>query len=85
MFSRDKVFKFKLRVIVNPDSEDIDYPYLVQKKKWFIWHTTFKSRSEEDAIKTMKTVARHEALNPGSTVTEYTEQDYLSDKLKGHN
>lgn len=79
MSSEDNV-KFKYRIVVN---DDTDYPYLVERKGWIFWKSFSKERSMEAARDTILKCARQEMMRPGKVVFEYSDADYLVDKLKG--
>lgn len=79
--SSNATVKFRYRVVVN---DSTDYPFLVQRKGWFFWHSVGKCRGREEAEHDIRKMAKLELMRPGSVVLEYTEQDYLADKLKGN-
>lgn len=79
--SSDDSIKFKYRVIVNSDT---DYPFLVERKGWIFWRRYSKERNIDAAKETILKSARQELMKPGTVVFEYSEADFLVDKLKGH-
>lgn len=82
MSSTDKktTVKFRYRIVVN---DDPDYQYLIERKGWFFWHRVGKSRHLDDAQADVKRLARMHMMKPGTVISEYSEGDYLVDKLKG--
>lgn len=79
MSLKEPVIKFKYRIVVN---DDTDYPYLLKRKGLIFWHTIGKCRSLHEAKEDISKLAKLETMRPGSVVLEYTEQDYMVDKLK---
>lgn len=76
---RQKLIKFRYRIIT---SEDREHPYIIQKKGWFFWKTVDKCRNKESAGSDLERLIKQEYSRPGTVFFEYTEEDYLADKLK---
>jgi hypothetical protein len=76
---RQKLIKFKYRIVTGPDSE---HPYAIQKKGWIRWKTVERSRNRDAARADLEKLIRNEYQRPGTVIFEYSEQDYLADKLK---
>ena len=65
-------------------SDDSNYEYEVQKKGWFFWRSVAKYRNITAAEEDIKTTIRHYHTRPaGKVIKEYTDEDYLVDKLRG--
>jgi len=73
--------KFKYRIVVNDDTAR---PYRIEKKEWIFWYKAGVFSSLESAERELRELAKLEILRPGTVVSEYTEQDFLVDKLKGN-
>jgi len=76
---RLKLIKFKYRIVTGADTE---HPYAIQKKGWFRWKTIENCRSRDTARTDLEKFIRNEYQRPGTVVFEYSEEDYLADKLK---
>ena len=61
---------------------DTEWPYLVERRFFFIWWNIFRVKSEEDAISNIQERMAKSFKPPKEILREYTEQDYLADKLK---
>ena len=61
---------------------DKEWPYLVERRVFFIWWNIFRVKSEEDAISNIRERMAKNFVQPKQILREYTEQDYLADKLK---
>lgn len=72
-------FKYRIRI-----GKDVDYPYCVDKKGFLFWSSVGKHKSKSSAESQLQECVRLEVLRPGTILKEYTEQDYLADKLKGY-
>lgn len=82
MYSNDNI-KFKYRIKL---SSNKNFPYLIQRKFFFFWMTVEQENSIDDAHWKIKYLAKKESdpeSRPGAILFEYTEKDYLVDKLKG--
>lgn len=80
MSSKDNI-KFRYRIIIGKNN---NFPYEVQRKGWFFWHSLDKERTLEQAEYTLKNHVQHESMRPGTVIKEYDEKDLVIDKLKGH-
>jgi len=79
MSSKDKV-SFNFRIIIGTDPRD---PYLIQKKGWFFWNDITKCRTIIEAETELEKLVRHQLSQPGTIIKEYTQNDFLVDKLRG--
>lgn len=73
--------KLKFRIVVGTD---VDYPFTVHKKGFIFWHSIMKFRNLTSAENFIQ--ERIEFLSkrkPGTIIKEYSEEDYIVDKLKG--
>lgn len=72
----------KFRIITNSDRELL---YTVEQKYWFFWRRRISVGSIERAEfyikKSIELALNHKS---GRIIKEYTEEDYLADKLKGN-
>jgi hypothetical protein len=76
---RLKLIKFKYRIVTGADE---DRPYVIQKKGWFYWKTIQNCRGKDSARSDLEKFIRNEYQRPGTVILEYSEEDYLADKLK---
>lgn len=79
MSSKDSV-KFNFRIIIGTDPRD---PYLIQKKGWIFWNDIGKCRTMTEAEIELEKLVRHQLSQPGTVIKEYTQEDFLVDKLRG--
>jgi len=70
------------RYRISRGGPDKDWPYLVERRAFFIWWNIFRTRSEQDAINNIRERMAKYYVPPKQILREYTEQDYLADKLK---
>lgn len=75
--------KFKYRIITNNNTE---YPFTVQRGIGFIWWHLLKTGSEQIADEIIKSRIENSIKRKVKprVIKEYTEADYLVDKLKGN-
>ncbi len=76
---QQKLIKFRFRIVTGPDS---DHPYTIQKKRWFGWQSIEDCRSRDTARSDLEKLIKNGYARPGTVIFEYSEQDYLADKLK---
>lgn len=72
--------KFRYRIVVRNDA---DYPYHVERKGLIFWKLMDKCRRRDDADDVIRKCIHLELMRPGTVLVEYTEQDYVMDKLRG--
>ena len=76
--------KHQFRIILRAEPDD-DYPFKVEKKGWFFWHSKTQHKNmgagKEYIVKSMNLLT----TNPTEKVLfEYSEEDHLAEKLKGN-
>lgn len=76
---KQKLVKFRYRVVTNPDS---DYPYCIQKKRWYGWQTIEKCGGKDSMRNYLDRCIKNEYTRSPTVVFEYSNEDYLADKLK---
>lgn len=68
----------KYRLVV---SKDKNFPYLVEKKFLVFWQKVDTFASERQAIEFIKDSFGKKP--PGTVIAEYSEADYIAEKLSG--
>ncbi len=76
---RQKLIRFKYRIVTGPDT---DHPFAIQKKGWFRWKTVETCRGRDVVRAELDKLVKNEYQRPGTVIFEYSEEDYLADKLK---
>lgn len=83
MFSKNKKINARYRVITRSNAS---HDYFVQRKTWYGWRTVAGTHSIVAAKEIIDKHIRKDVLTLKKVVYEcnYTEEDYLADKLKGY-
>ncbi len=71
-----------LKYRISRDRNDQEWPYIVESKRFFLWTKKFQVATEEHAIAGIKNRIAKKYREPIQILREYTEADYLIDKLK---
>jgi hypothetical protein len=69
------------RYRISYDPSDRQWSYLVERIIFFIWWPICKVRSENDAIVHIQGRMAKNYVQPKKILREYTEQDYLVDRI----
>ena len=77
---KTKAFNRKYRLLT--DGKDNQYPYKVERRVLFIWWRSFRASTEDDAMNEIKRLMAKRYKARKEIIREYTEQDYLADKIK---